>query len=62
MDDHIEFKTFGKTRKEFIAQKILNGHVSLYRSILKSTTPKESNAEFENRCIQIALEEFWKTS
>ena len=62
MDDHIEFKTLGKTGKEFIAQKILNGHVNLYQSILKSTTMKESNAEFENRCIQIALKEFWKTS
>jgi hypothetical protein len=60
IDDIVEITEAGPEGKKFIAQKILNGHTELYSKILAETTSEESNADFENKCIKIALENFWK--
>lgn len=59
IDDIIEVKTVDEGGKLFIAKKILNGHGNLCEELLKTTDEKESNADFENRCIKKALEYFW---
>ena len=60
IDDIVEITQAGPEGKKFIAKKILNGHTELYAKILEETTSDESNADFENKCIKIALENFWK--
>jgi len=60
IDDIVEITQVGHEGKKFIAKKILNGHTELYAKILEETTSEESNADFENKCIRIALENFWK--
>lgn len=60
IDNIVEISALGHEGKAFIAKKILNGHTELYEKLLQATTESESNADFENKCIQIALKEFWK--
>lgn len=62
MDRKVKVEVLNANGKEFIAKKILNGYTELYTDVLSNTNDTESNAEFENKCIQIALEKFWKES
>lgn len=59
MDNKFELTYLNENGKKFIAENILFGYPELIQKVL-SLKDSVTAADFENICIELAKEEFWR--